>query len=286
MPLDLKVKGLKRACRMPSESLIHPTALVAQDAVVGLGTRVGPFCRIGSGVVLGEGCVLESQALVEGPAVYGDRNHFRSSCYVGAAPQDMKYHGEETRLEVGDDNVFYEGATIHRGTAQGGAVTRIGSGNTFGPWVHVAHDCLIGDHNVLGAGTGLSGHVVLDDHIHLDEHTGSAQFVHVASYAYAAPGSMLDAYLPPFVRGSGNRFLVEGTNLEGMRHFGFSREVCDAVVECHRLYFFSGMDRLQALHSIESLLGDVPEVAAFVKFARNAREQRKGIAHSRDARND
>lgn len=246
---------------------IHPTSIIHPDARLGDDIEIGPFCTISDGVALGDGCRLISHVVIEGPeTVIGESNTFHPFSIIGTEPEDKKYHQELTRLEVGDGNIFREFVSVHRGTSVGGAVTRIGNDNLLMGYVHVAHDCVLGNGNVLADYTGLAGHVVIDDCVTLSGQVGVVQFLRIGSYAYIGGGSVIDRHVPPFATGYGNRLEIKGVNIVGLRRHGFSREVISAISDAHRIYFRSGMSEAGALRRIEAELGDVDEVRQFIEF--------------------
>jgi UDP-N-acetylglucosamine acyltransferase len=247
---------------------IHPTAIVETGAQLGEQVEIGPHCVVGANVELGDRCVLRSNVVIEGPSTIGNDNIFYPFTYIGAPPQDMKYKGEPTKLEIGDNNQFRECVSIHRGTVTGGGRTVIGNHNLLMGYVHVAHDCVLGNHNVLANYTGLSGHVVMDDFVTLGGQNGVTQFVHIGSYAYTGAGSLIDKHLAPYTTGYGNRFEIKGINIVGLKRKGFSRDVINHILESHRIFFRQDLKPDEALRQIEEAYGDVSEVRLFTDFVR------------------
>lgn len=246
---------------------IHPSSIVHPDAVLGDNIEIGPFCTVSAGVTLGDGCKLVSHVVIEGPeTVIGGNNTFCPFGIIGTDPEDLKYHQEASLLEVGDGNVFREYVSVHRGTAAGGNVTRIGNDNLLMGYVHIAHDCILGNANILADYVGLAGHVIIDDHVTLGGQVGVVQFLRIGSYAYIGGGSVIDRNVPPFVTGYGNRLEIKGVNIVGLRRQGFSREVISAISDAHRIYFRSGMSEAGAMRRIEAELGDIEEVRQFTEF--------------------
>jgi len=245
---------------------IHPSSLVHANAILGEDIEIGPFCTVGPEVHLGDGCRLISHVVLDGPETkIGQNNTFYPFCIVGIDPQDKKYNQERTRLIVGDDNVFRESVSVHRGSA-GGGETRIGDGNLLMGHVHVAHDCVLGNHNVLVHYVGLSGHVVIDDHVTLGGRVGVVQFHRIGSYAYIGGASVVDKNVPPFASGYGDRLDIKSVNIVGLKREGFSRDVIRAVTDAHRLYFRSGLGKVEALRQIKETLGEFEEVRLFTDF--------------------
>ena len=246
---------------------IHPSSIVHPNAVLGDNIDIGPYCTIADGVTLGDGCRLISHVVLDGPeTTIGQDNTFYPFSMIGPAPQDLKYHDELTRLEIGDNNVFRESVSVHRGTVGGGGATRIGDNNLMMSFVHIAHDCVLGNDNILAAYVGLSGHVVLDDHVTLSGQVGVVQFLRIGSFAYIGGGSIIDKNVPPYSTGYGNRLEIKGVNIVGLRRQGYPREVISAISDAHRIYFRSGMSEVGAIRRIEAELGDIEEVAHFLEF--------------------
>lgn len=246
---------------------IHPSSIVDPAAELGDNIEIGPFCTVGAGVKLGDGCKLRSHVVLEGPGTtIGSNNEFYPFTMIGAAPQDRKYHEEESQLIIGDDNIFRESSSAHRGTEAGGGKTVIGNGNLFMGYVHIAHDCILGNENILANYVGLSGHVVLDDCVTLGGQTGVVQFLRIGSYSYIGGASVIDKNIPPYATGYGNRIEIKGVNIVGLKRRGFARDTISAISDAHRLYFRSGLSEAEAMQRIEAELGDVPEVAHFTEF--------------------
>lgn len=248
---------------------IHPSSLVHPDAELGDDIDIGPFCTVGAGVRIGDGCKLRSHVVIDGPGTdIGENNTFYPFTIIGADPQDLKYHNEVTQLIVGNNNVFRESVSVHRGTLSGGGATRIGDDNLLMSYVHIAHDCMVGNNNILAAYVGISGHVVIDDHVTLSGQCGVVQFLRIGSYSYIGGGSIIDKNIPPYSTGYGNRIEIKGVNIVGLKRNGFAREIISAISDAHRLYFRSGYSEAEALPRIEAELGDCKEVTLFIDFLR------------------
>ncbi len=247
---------------------IHPTAIFEEGVQLGEGAEIGPYCRVGPRVIMGDRCVLKSHVVIEGRTVIGNENVFSPFCYIGGEPQDLKYHQEDTTLEIGSRNIIREGATIHRGTAGGGGKTQIGDHNLIMGYVHIAHDCHLGSHNVLSNYTGLSGHVIIDDHVILGGQNGVAQFLRIGSYVFTGGASLIDRNVPPYSTGYGNRFEVKGVNIVGLKRHGFSRESISEILEAHRLYYRAELKHDEALRVISETFGESPEIRLFLDFIR------------------
>ncbi len=254
---------------------IHPTAIVAPEAELGDHNEIGPHCVVGPEVTMGNGNVLRSHLLIEGKAILGNENQCFQFSSLGTEPQDLKYHQEDTLLEVGDNNVFRENVSVHRGTANGGGKTLIGNHNLFMGYVHVAHDCHIGNYNILANYTGLSGHVVLDNYVTLGGQNGVIQFVRIGSYCYFGAGTMVDKHIAPYTTGYGNRITIKSVNVVGLQRRGFSREAINAIRDAHRMLYRSGMNTEEAVQAIEYKYGQIEEVRVFTEFIKDVKHDVK-----------
>ncbi|MFN3629890.1 MAG: acyl-ACP--UDP-N-acetylglucosamine O-acyltransferase, partial [Casimicrobiaceae bacterium] len=231
---------------------IHPTALVDPQAELHESVEVGPFCAVGPDVVIGAGSRLISHVVLGGPTVIGARNTIYPFSSVGLAPQDKKYAGEPTRLEIGDDNVIRENVTLHRGTAGGTGVTRIGSRTLIMAYAHVAHDCVVEDDVIMANAATLAGHVSVGRFAILGGLTGVHQFTRIGAHAMVGGGSIVLQDVAPYVIGHGNPFSVSGINLEGLRRRGFSRAAIQAIRDAYRTVFRASLTLKDALAQLES----------------------------------
>jgi UDP-N-acetylglucosamine acyltransferase len=207
-----------------SPAKIHPMALVAAEALLGADVVVGPYCVIGPHVKVGRGTVFRSHVSVEGHTEIGENNQFFPFSSIGAPPQDLKYKGEPTLLVIGDGNVIRESVTLQPGTVQGGGITRIGNRNLFMAYTHVAHDCVVGDENILANGVQLSGHVTLENQTVLGGLSAVHQFCRIGDLGMLGGGSMVVQDVPPFTMVQGNHATYRGLNVVGLRRRGFSKE--------------------------------------------------------------
>ena len=247
---------------------VHPTAHVSPEATLGAGVQVGPFAVIGPRVELGEGCVVGAHVVLTGPARLGARCRIHSHAAIGGDPQDLKFAGEETRLEIGPDNTFREFVTINRGTGGGGGITRIGAHNFFMAYAHVAHDCLVGDHTIFANAATLAGHVTVEDHATVGASSGVHQFCRVGRHAFIGGYTVVTQDALPFVKTVGNRAEAYGINTIGLERRGFSAETIQALKKAWRLLAQSGLNTSQAVERIEAELSDVEEcryLAAFIR---------------------
>ena len=215
----------------------HPTAVVDPEAVLGPGVRVGPYAVIGPRVTLGEGCEIGSHAVLDGRTTLGPGNRVFSHAAIGGVPQDLKYRGEDTALEIGSENTFREFVTVHIGTEGGGGVTRIGSGGLFMAYVHVAHDCRIGDGVILANGVTLGGHVEIQDRAVVGGLSAVHQFVRVGELAMIGGCSAVDQDVPPFCLAMGNRVALRGLNLTGLKRAGVDRDELRVLKDAYALLF-------------------------------------------------
>lgn len=257
-------------------AVVDALARVAAGAQFGPGVRVGPFCVVGPDVQLGPGCILESNVVIDGDTRIGARNRFFPFVSIGLVPQDLKYRGEKSRVEIGDDNTFREGCTVHRGTAGGGGVTRIGSHNLFMAQAHVAHDCSVGSHVILANGSALSGHVEVQDHATLGGFSGVHQFCRVGTHAFMGGATIATRDVLPYSLTVGNRAHLYGANVVGLRRRGFGPEAVAALRRAFRV-LRSGLPTAQALAELET---EEPraEVRVLAEFVRSSR---RGVVRSR-----
>ncbi len=245
---------------------VHPTAIVSPRAELAADVEVGPFSVIGEGVTLGAGCVLGPHVVLKGPSVFGRGNRFWQFCSIGDDPQDKKYRGEASRLEVGDDNTFRECSTVNRGTETGIGFTRIGSHNLFMAYSHVAHDCIVADHCVLANYAGLAGHVEVDDWVILGGYSGVHQFCKIGAHAFLANNATATRDVPPFVMVAGAPAEPKGINLEGLKRRGYAPEAIANIKGAYKVLYRSGLKLTEARAELERRLESQPELKPFVEF--------------------
>ena len=238
---------------------IHPTAIVDPSAELAPDVEVGPYAVVGPYVRVGEGTTIGPHAVVEGHTTIGRDNRIFQFASIGAAPQDKKYSGEPTRLEIGDRNTFREFVTINRGTVQDAGVTRIGSDNWVMAYVHVAHDCIVGDHVTFANSTNLAGHVEVGDWVTLGGFTGVHQFCKIGAHVMTGVGSVVLQDIPPFVMASGNSATAHGINSEGLKRRGFSADQINRLRRAYRTLYRSGLtlDEARARLAEEATADDV-----------------------------
>ena len=254
---------------MSAQSRIHPTAIVDPAARVPASCKIGPFCVIGAEVTMGEDCELLSHVVIDGPTTMGSRNRVFPFSTLGLEPQDLKFKGEKTRLEIGDDNVFRESVTIHRGTPGGGGVTRVGSHCLIMAYTHIAHDCTIADNVIMANAATLAGHVTVEEYAVVGALCPVHQFVRIGAYSYIGGGTTLTQDVLPFSLTSAKREVhAFGMNTIGLQRKGFTKERLRKIHQAYRLLLSSKMNIGDALAKLkaESDLGqDVERLVKFVE---------------------
>jgi len=255
-------------------AIIHPTAIVDTKASLDSDVEVGPYSIIGPDVVIGAGSRIGPHVVIEGLTTIGKDNRFFQFSSIGAAPQDKKYQGEPTRLEIGDRNTIREFCTFNRGTVQDGGVTRVGNDNWMMAYVHLAHDCQIGSHTIFANNAQLAGHVQVDDWAIMGGFSNVHQFCKVGAHAMVGMSTSLTQDVPPFVILSGNPAAAHGINTEGLKRRGFSREAIAMIRHAYKLIYKSGLTLEQArLALAEEEQNDpvhAPHVQLMREFLQNA----------------
>jgi len=245
---------------------IHPTAIVHDGAQLAAEVAVGPYSIVGPGVELGEGTWIGAHVVLDGRARIGQRNRIFHFASIGAPPQDKKYAGEDTAVEIGDGNVIREYVTINRGTALDAGVTRVGSDNWIMAYVHFAHDCQIGSHTIFANACQLAGHVTVGDWAIFGATTLVHQFVHIGAHAFTGMGTYLPQDLPPFVTAAGNMARPYGINSEGLKRRGFSPETINGLKQAYRTLYRRGLGLEEARRELESQAEDCPPVREILDF--------------------
>ncbi len=249
---------------------VHPSAVVDPGARLAEGVVVGPGAVVGAEVEVGEGTRIDAGAVIEGPTRLGRGNRVFPHACLGTEPQDLKYAGERVALEIGDDNQFREFVTVHRGTGKGGGVTRIGSGNLFMVYSHVAHDCQVGDQTIFSNCATLAGHVEVEDEAVIGAFSAVHQFCRVGRSAYIGGYSVITMDALPFAKTVGMKPVCFGVNRIGMERSGHDAEAIRAVERGLRLLTRSKLNVVQALERIETEYGGIPLVDHLVAFVRSA----------------
>jgi len=247
---------------------IHPTAIVDPRAKIGEGTVVGPYSVIEGEVTLESGCWVGPHVVIRGPASIGSGTRIFQFSSIGEEPQDKKFDGEHTWLEIGTDNTIREGVTINRGTGEGGGVTRIGDRNWIMAYVHIAHDCLLGNEGVFANGTSLAGHVCVGDAVTLGGFTLVHQFCQLGEGCFTSMGSCIRRDVPPWVMVSGDPGQPHGINSEGLKRRGFDSEARQRVRTAYKMLYRQGRAFHDAIDSIEALSPDDPVLNGMAHFLR------------------
>jgi len=255
---------------------VHPTAIIHSHAQLADGVTVGPFSLIGEHVELGEGTEVMSHVVIDGRTRLGRHNRIFPFTTIGLAPQDLKYRGEPTRVEIGDGNTIRECVTIHRGTAEGEGVTRIGSHNLLMAYVHIAHDCKLGDHIIMANGASLAGHIEIEDHATVGPFCGIHQFSRIGAYCFLGAFSVVNQDILPYSKTTAPRPLgVYGANKLGLDRRGLSPDDIKELDAAFRLLSRSKLNTTQALEAMEAKGFQSPHVKALVDFIRNSK---RGVA--------
>lgn len=247
---------------------IDSSAQVSPRAVIHDGVEIGPFSIIGDEVEIGEGTRVGPHCLIQGPTTIGSECTMTGFASIGGPPQDLKYKGEKTRLSIGDFNTFREFVTINRGTTHGGGITTIGNHNLFMAYTHVAHDCILGDHIVMGNLATLAGHVEVQDHVILGGLCAAHQFTHIGAYAIIGGGSMISLDIVPFAKASGDRARIFGANTIGLKRGGFSTDALKTISMAYKIIFKQGRTLKDALAALENEFPGSPEVERLITFIR------------------
>ncbi|MDH3761390.1 MAG: acyl-ACP--UDP-N-acetylglucosamine O-acyltransferase [Gammaproteobacteria bacterium] len=255
--------------------MIHQTAIVDAAARIAADVEIGAYSVIGAEVEIGSGTVIGPHVVIMGPSKIGCDNRIFQFSSIGDAPQDKKYQGEPTSLELGDRNVIREYVTLNRGTDDGLGKTVIGSDNLFMAYSHVAHDCIVGSHAIFANAASLSGHVEVGDYAILGGFTSVHQFTQIGSRAFCGLGSVVTQDIPPFSTAAGNRARVVGINKEGLKRRGFSPELIRALHKSFRELLKSKGSKQDAFENLQPLCDQYPEVEEFVNFVKNSK---RGIA--------
>jgi UDP-N-acetylglucosamine acyltransferase len=250
---------------------IHPTAIVSPDSKIEKGVKIGPYAVIGPEVEIGPETEIGSHTVIEGQTQLGEKIKVFQFASIGAPPQDLKYKGEPTRVEIGNQTIIREFVTIHRGTLGGGGVTRIGEQCLIMAYCHVAHDCQIGDSVIMANGVTMGGHVSIDEHVTIGGMSAIHQFCRIGAYAFLGGMSGVNKDIPPYVRYWGQRNNLYGLNLVGLRRQGFSKETIDVLKEAYRMVFCGSNTVREALDDVESRFGIMPEIKKFIEFIRSSK---------------
>ena len=255
---------------------IHATALVHARARLAADVEVGPYTIIGEHIEVGEGTWIGAHVVLDGRVRTGKRNQIWHFCSIGAPPQDKKYAGEPTAVEIGDDNTIREYVTINRGTTHDAGVTRVGNENWVMAYVHFAHDCQIGNKTIFANACQLAGHVAVGDWAILGATTLVHQFVHIGAHSFTGMGTYLPQDLPPYVTAAGNMAKPYGINSEGLKRRGFTPDTIQGLKRAYRTLYRSGLGLAEARGEMEKQVAGCPPVRALLDFLDNSK---RGIIH-------
>jgi len=244
---------------------IHATAIIARDAQLGDGVEVGPFAIIGEGCVVGDECVIGARTTLERNVILASNVRVGSGTILGGDPQDLKYKGEHTTVEIGEGTTIREYSTINRGTSQSFKTT-VGKQCFIMSYVHLAHDCHIGDGVILGNTVQLAGHVTIDDKAIVSGQSAVHQFVQIGRYSFTGGCSRVSKDVPPYVKANGNPIRLYGLNKVGLQRNGVSEDVQRELKRAYRLFFNSDLNLSQARERAEEELQRYPEVEEFLSF--------------------
>ena len=246
--------------------MIHPTAIVDPQARIGANVSIGAYSIIGADVEIGDNTSIGPHVVIEGPTRIGRDNRIWQFASLGAAPQDKKFHGERSRLEIGDRNVIREFVTFNRGTADDAGVTRIGNDNWLMAYVHIAHDSIVGNHAIFSNAASLAGHVVVDDWVILGGFTLVHQFCQVGAHAFTAMGAIVNRDVPPYVTVAGSFAEPKGINSEGLRRRGYSSDRIMTIKRAYRTLYMSGLPLADARTELARAAEDAPDVRLMLDF--------------------
>lgn len=246
--------------------MISEKAVIDKSAKIAAGVHISPFTVIGPNVEIGEGSWIGPHAVINGPTKIGRNNKIFQFASIGEDPQDKKYAGEPTRLEIGDNNSFRECTTISRGTKPGGGVTRIGSDNLFMAYVHIAHDCTVGNHTTFSNNASLAGHVKVDDYANLGGFVGVHQFCNIGRFSFCAGGSIIVKDVLPFLTVSGHPAETFGLNVEGLKRRDFSSDEIIHLKRAYKLLYRQGIALEEAVQKLEEMIPECARIQEMVDF--------------------
>lgn len=242
--------------------MIHSTAIIDPKAKLHASVKVGPYSIIGADVVIDEGTEISAHCVITGPCSIGKNNKIYSHAAIGGDPQDKKFHGEYCSLEIGDNNVIREFTTFNRGTKDGGGITKIGNDNWIMAYVHIAHDCIVGNHTIFANNASLAGHAIVEDWVIFAGFSGAHQFCRIGAHAFIGMGSLVDADVPPFVVTGMQYAVPRAINAEGLKRRGFSVERIRNIKQAYRTVFMSG----KTLADAKTELAEAASVSEDVKL--------------------
>ena len=250
--------------------MISPKAVIDPSAKLEEGVTVEPFAVIGKDVKIGSGTWVGSHAVIQGPTNIGKNNKIYQFSSIGEESQDKKYQGELTILEIGDNNIFREGCTVHRGTAHGNSATIIGNNNLFMVNTHVAHDCIVGNHVVFSNGASIAGHVVVKDHANLSGFVGVNQFCTIGEYSFAAGASIIIKDVMPFIIVSGHPAKTYGVNIVGLERNNFDPNIIKIIKQVYKIIFTTSKTIKEAIEELTPLSSTCKEVQLCIDFLQSS----------------
>lgn len=252
--------------------MIDQRAIIDKNAKIASHVKIGPYAIIGKDVEIGEGSWVGPHTVIEGRTKIGKNNQIFQFASIGAIPQDKKYHGETTTLEIGDNNIFREFCTMNLGTAQGGGITKIGHSNLFMNYVHIAHDCIVGNETVFSNNASLAGHVIVGDHVVLGGFVKVAQFVRIGTYSFFIGGADIGKDILPYVIAGGNLDTAKlyGLNLIGLKRHGFSEQTLGYLKDAYNIILRKKLTVAQAIPELEAMLVACPEVQLFIDMLKQS----------------
>jgi len=250
--------------------MVHATAQIAEGVKLGADVDIGAYSVIAADVEIGDGSVLGPHVVVNGPTRIGRGNHIHAFAAIGGDPQDKKFEGERSELIIGDRNRIREFVTINRGTGQGGGATRIGDDNWIMAYVHIAHDCQVGNHTVFSNNATLAGHVVIGNHVILSGFSGVHQFCRIGEHAFIGMGCLVNGDVPPFVIMANEYGRPRGINTEGLKRRGFSPERIAGIRRAYKVLYMSGLQLSEAREELARIAAEAPDVATMIEFLERA----------------
>ena len=246
--------------------MIHPTALIDPQARLGDNVSVGAYSIVGADVEIGDNTWIGPHVVIEGPTKIGRDNRIWQFASIGAAPQDKKFHGEKARLEIGDRNMIREFVTFNRGTDDGGGLTRLGNDNWVMAYVHVAHDCIVGNNTIFANAASLAGHVTVDDWVILGGFTLVHQFCQIGAHAFTSMGSIINRDVPPYVTVAGSFAEPKGINSEGLRRRGYDSDRIMTIKRAYKTLYKSGFTLAEARDELARAADGAPDVRLMLDF--------------------
>lgn len=250
---------------------IDERAVIDPSAKIADGVTIGPFTVIGPGVEIGENTWIGPHVVINGPTRIGKDNRIFQFSSIGDIPQDKKFHGENSVLEIGDRNTIREYVTINRGTEDGGGITRVGNDNWLMAYIHIAHDCIVGNDIIMANAASIAGHTIVDDHAIMGGFAVTHQFTTIGSYAFCGLGSVITRDIPPYVIINGNPAEPHGINVEGLKRRDFSKPAIQAIRKAYKLLYRSGLSLDEAKLQITELAREHQEVQIMVDFLNSVR---------------